>query len=184
MKSCKLVSMAALALCAGAQAAPTQWAGNGHYYDVVRDTLSWQNAMSAAAGSTHLGLQGYLVTLTSAAENSFVASLANGGLFWAAATDEVVEGIWRWAAGPEAGQLLSYTNWNSGEPNNSGDEDYLHVNWVNAGGWNDITASYQTPFYVIEYSGNPGQVPEPAVLGLALLGLGALATSRRRSRRR
>mgnify|MGYP003351135664 FL=1 len=41
-----------------------------------------------------------------------------------------------------------YTNWNGGEPNNSGNEDYTQ--FVSGGKWNDLgsSASYQ---YVIEF---------------------------------
>lgn len=170
-----------LALCAAAsaQAAPVQWAGNGHYYEAIRDTLTWDQARAAAAAMTHNGLQGYLITITSADENAFAAGLTNGVEFWAGATDAAVEGQWIWADGPEAGQALTYTNWNSGEPNNAGDEDYLHVNYATFAGWNDIPGTYGNPFYVVEF-GPSTQVPEPASLPAALAALALLAVARRR----
>ena len=91
-------------------AAPTQWAGNGHWYELVSTPLSFGDAVTEASTRTHLGLGGHLVTLTSADENAFVHGLTGGGAAWLGASDAAVEGEWRWLSGPEAGQLLTYTN--------------------------------------------------------------------------
>ncbi|NBW77221.1 MAG: hypothetical protein EBR34_15720 [Sphingomonadaceae bacterium] len=61
-----------------------------------------------------------------------------------ALTDEVVEGTWRWVTG----ETYSYSNWNSGEPNNSGNEDY--VQFVSNGKWNDLNNT-QSLAYVLEF---------------------------------
>ncbi len=49
------------------------------------------------------------------------------------------EGVWKWMTGPEVGLPFwngdvggsapagIYANWNNGEPNNAGDEDYAHI---------------------------------------------------------
>jgi hypothetical protein len=34
---------------------------------------------------------------------------------------KLTEGTWKWVTG----ETYSYTNWNSGEPNNAGNEDYV-----------------------------------------------------------
>ena len=59
-----------------------------------------------------------------------------------------------------------YSNWNgTNEPNQSGDEDYLHVtspNVGNVGSWNDLlndtpnSGDYQAKGYTVEYGGMPG----------------------------
>jgi len=67
---------------------------------------------------------------------------ARAKTLWIGATDTGVEGTWRWVDG----SLLNdgYTNWNSGEPNNVGNEDYafsygnLNGNSYRVNQWNDI----------------------------------------------
>jgi hypothetical protein len=86
---------------------------------------------------------GYLVTVTSAAENNFIFGLWPSG--WIGLTDEVNEGVWRWVTG----ETYSYTSWNPGEPNNAGNEDY--VQFVGGGKWNDLPNNISLP-YVIEFN--------------------------------
>ena len=46
---------------------------NGHYYQVVSDEgIEYADAKTAAEASTYKGLSGYLVTITSEAENDFL----------------------------------------------------------------------------------------------------------------
>lgn len=59
-------------------------------------------------------------------------SAYTGDSYWIGANDRAAEGQWVW----EDGQPLSYTRWNSGEPNNAGEEDCAHVSAAN--GWNDL----------------------------------------------
>ena len=110
---------------------------NGHSYYRSTGSATWTTARS---NCTAMG--GYLVTVTSSGENSFLFNLWPSG--WIGLTDEVTEGTWRWVTG----ETYSYSSWNGGEPNNSGNEDY--VQFVNGGKWNDLNNSSSLP-YVIEF---------------------------------
>jgi len=138
---------------------------NGHFYEFVSASgISWTAARDAAATRTLYGLQGYLATVTSANENSFIASkLAGQG--WMGASD-AAEGDWQWATGPESGTSFwsglsngnavngEYNNWSGGEPNNAGNEDYAH--FLVSGAWNDYPLSLSNiAGYVVEYGGMP-----------------------------
>ena len=170
--------------------------GNGHWYAFINTAVDWHGARAAALASSHLGMQGYLATITSVAENSFVsAAVAGSILAWAGASDAAVEGQWRWIDGPEAGLLfwsggvggtaVGNAIWNGGEPNNvGGGEDYLQLNWSSQR-WNDHggpgVGIGQRNAYVIEYSTVSMPVPEPMTLALVL---SALLASGGLSRRR
>ncbi len=181
-----------------ASAAPVQWSGNGHWYEYVNLDVDWHTARSNALASSYNGMRGYLVTITSAAEQSFLQNTFGSILAWAGGSDEWDstsendEGTWKWMDGPEAGQTfwddngahVTYANWAPGEPNNCcGGEDYLVYGWSN-GRWNDHGGpgnAYYRIGYIVEYSPNTSTVPEPA---LPLLLGGALAALGRRFRRR
>jgi hypothetical protein len=116
--------------------------GNGHWYRYVATRLTWPQADAAC-----IQARGHLVTLTSASENAFVNSIVAsrylaGGFQTATACEPSCD--WQWSNGEPWG----YTNWNSGEPNNAGNEDYLLVN-PGFPGWNDITT--ESIEYVIEW---------------------------------
>ena len=154
---------------------------NGHYYEFVSTSgITWDQAKIAAEAKTLYGLNGYLVTITSATENALMVSMA-GGNGWIGASDATSEGIWKWVTGPEAGTQFwtgdtsagtsvtsnsgsvyngQYANWASGEPNNSGDEDVAHFYYsdTNAGEWNDFTSTNTSSItgYIVEYGGLSG----------------------------
>jgi N-acetylneuraminic acid mutarotase len=147
----------------------------GHYYEfVATPNLTWTQARAAAASRTYNGLQGYLATITSAAETDLLKG-RNPDNIWFGAADDLVEGEWRWKTGPEAGQLFyqgngttggatvagRYSNWSANEPNDfknqfrpSG-EDYAHM-YGNSGQWNDLSdnaGGSATSGYFVEYGG-------------------------------
>ena len=91
------------------------YSGNGHYYEVVNETVTWTAAKAAAEASTLYGLTGYLVTITSAAENTFVSSKISANA-WMGASDDgnytsnthaTTEGAWEWVSGPENGKTFT-----------------------------------------------------------------------------
>lgn len=110
---------------------------NGHSYYRSTGLAFWS---AAKAACDNMG--GHLVTITSQAENNFIFGLWPSG--WIGLTDEVTEGVWRWVTG----EAYSYTSWNSGEPNNAGNEDY--VQFVGGGKWNDLPNGVNLP-YVLEF---------------------------------
>jgi hypothetical protein len=111
---------------------------NGHSYYRSTGSATWTTARSNC-----VSMGGYLVTITTSAEQSFIFNIWPSG--WIGLTDEVNEGTWRWVTG----ETYSYTNWNSGEPNNAGNEDY--VQFVSNGRWNDLPNNVSLP-YVLEFN--------------------------------
>ena len=92
------------------------FSGNAHYYEIVQSNgIDWDDAKTAAEASTYEGLTGYLVTITSAAENSFVSGKINKNA-WMGASDNssytsnthaTTEGTWEWVTGPENGKTFT-----------------------------------------------------------------------------
>ena len=109
---------------------------NGHSYYRSTGSMTWTDARQACAN-----MGGYLVTVTTSAENNFIFNLWPSG--WIGLTDEVSEGTWRWVTG----EPYTWGNWNPGEPNNAGNEDY--VQFVGNGKWNDLPNT-SLP-YVLEF---------------------------------
>ena len=67
------------------------FSGNGHYYEIVEsEEIEWADALAAAEASTLYGLTGYLVTITSSAENDFIFSKINKMLGWVDPTTAII----------------------------------------------------------------------------------------------
>lgn len=123
-----------------AQMPQTSYQGNTYGIYLQKQDLSWTEA---EAYCEEMG--GHLATITSAEEQSVVASLMNmvngGDSFWIGATDVDQEGEWSWVTGEKFG----YTNWGPGQPDSAywNSEDYLGFmkvkhGWGDFGEWNDF----------------------------------------------
>lgn len=121
---------------------------NEHYYGLSVNTKTWTEAKADCEANG-----GHLVTIADKAEQLTVQKLFSydsSTTAWIGATDEENEGEWTWCTGEE----FSYTNWNSGEPNNSdGDEDYAGI-YIDDFKWNDWGSS-QTLKYICEWEELP-----------------------------
>jgi FG-GAP-like repeat len=145
---------------------------NGHFYEFVRfnssDNITWTNSRSVASNRNYLGLTGYLATITSAREQTFIATRVDGN-GWIGASDATTADDWRWVTGPEGrannntgtpfwsggtraqgGAVVnnSYAEWQTNEPNNvDNNESYGHIignanaypnDSTAVGKWNDL----------------------------------------------
>lgn len=102
---------------------------NGHFYEKSASATSWITGYNNAKVTSYFGRQAYMVTTTSAAENSLVASYSQS---WLGSSDDYnyintavgytkytqqgsssgtsstgSEGFWHWVTGPEKGTLFS-----------------------------------------------------------------------------
>jgi hypothetical protein len=178
-----LVGGVALLWCAAAQGAPKSvlydpGTQTYHTFQVIQtpdpgDT--WANAFADAPNQSYNGYAGHLATIRSSAENDAATEIMRlvingGGLSWIGATDEAVEGDWRWVAddtnggtpdafwaGLDAGNGGlpvggKYNNWNGGEPNDAGGEDYADTRGPpNGRSWADLNATTGRGEYIVEF---------------------------------
>jgi hypothetical protein len=93
-----------------------------------------------------------LVTITSLQEWSDIRaaippSILEGKVIWIGATDSRIEGQWEWVTGEP---WSSYLNWRAGEPNNTGDEDFLELTQLSGSPWNDSSLETTRNYYLLE----------------------------------
>jgi uncharacterized repeat protein (TIGR01451 family)/uncharacterized repeat protein (TIGR02543 family) len=174
------------------------FSGNGHFYEFVSSPgITWDAASTAASARRYFGLQGYLATVTSAAENAFIAGKLTGEGWMGLSTGSTsIPRTWSWVTGPEAGTAIftqtnqcpsaggtggggiaiggNFTNWASGEPNNCISETKGH--FLVGGQWNDYSPTNGSiQGYVVEYGGMAGD-PTPVLSGVKALQVNGIDT--------
>ena len=117
--------------------------GNHKYYG-SNYQLTWTEASDYLDGFTGA----HLATITSQAENDFISGEWASG--WIGFNDVEEEGNWVWVTG----ENVTYTNWASGEPNNSGEEHYAEI--FLDGTWNDLPNDMHTFIAEVEEGGSTG----------------------------
>jgi hypothetical protein len=119
----------------------TFYSRNGHSYEVIDQTMIWANARSDCERRG-----GYLATITSSEEQSFIMELlsrtGNKSLYWLGGYREGSN--WKWVTNESS----NYRNWMSGKPDNFNNrEDKLLIirltpSWGGSlGQWDDINNS-------------------------------------------
>ena len=127
---------------------------DGTIYAVTKETMNWDDARAMAQEQG-----GDLATIHTEAENELIAELLNGETGWLGGSDdgnriigafETVasssEDGWRWIDSSE----FVYENWHgTNEPNDSGTEDCLQMNYSShtEGSWNDQSCA--NDFYAV-----------------------------------
>lgn len=116
-----------------------------HSYQLISTKMSWVDAKAYCES-----LGGHLVTITSQAEQNFVCEnfTKKYGAAMIGLSDAANEGDWKWVTG----EAFSFSNWDSGEPNNEGNEDYVLMN--SDGTWNDGHLEREKWIFICEWDSN------------------------------
>jgi hypothetical protein len=136
--------------------------GNGHWYAVVPRLMSWPEADSVARTIPRRDMQGYLATVTSAAENDFIRNRVISGVVQPSYHDELwlggteIDGMWSWITR----EPFVYTNWAGGRLDNFGIETALAMWGTNTtdvrrvpGTWNNSLPERIGMYGIIEWGG-------------------------------
>ncbi len=123
-----------------------------NFYEVVNTAVTWTEAFNAAAAKSYNGVNGHLVTVSSAGEQAFLTNLTKYAVstgwdnqsIWLAASDASAEGVWKWVAGPEAGQQFWSGN-ATGAPTNGSFNAWITDYLQNENGDGGINGVWSNP---------------------------------------
>ena len=124
-----------------------EFSWNGHRYEVISESLSWEQAKTRCES-----LGGHLATITSQAEQEFIAGLlVESGTYWIGARSDE-SGFWHWVTDEPFER--QYQNYASGQPDGSG----MYLMMDSSGKWDDVQSG--TRGFVCEYDDEPEEVRE------------------------
>ena len=116
----------------------TKYEFNGNTYAFVENEMLWNEAREVCEK-----LGGHLTYINSEAEQEFITEITKNYYTALGGWDELSEGEWTWLDGSE----MTFTNWRSGEPNNSyPHQNHLYINYSSAGKWDDGYDNRMAPF--------------------------------------
>jgi len=92
----------------------------GHRYKVIRDRMDWNEARAACEK-----MGGHLACAETKEEIDFLKKIAGGRRLWVGASDEQVEGAWRWINGGNVPMDNSF--WEDREPNGGREQNYATI---------------------------------------------------------
>ena len=137
---------------------------NNHYYYLSNQKYSYWDAYYHVRS---IDTSFRLVSIHSYEENMFIVSKEKRILvydfpLWIGGTDTTIEGQYVW----DDGSPFDYTNWCSGEPNNSYEsgEDYIMMNYGGPGLWNDATNTGDDIFHYVFKVKKPETPPVPPLI--------------------
>jgi len=154
---------------------------NGTTYHLIAKDVSLTPQTWGEAEAFAVSLGGNLVSINSASENNFLfnnfgdSDPENFGV-WIGLTDADSEGNFAWSSG----DLLGYENWWPGQPDNSGNQDFVYMIdpdnpfFIGASGqWDD--GKSPRAYGIAEITG----VPEPSSIVFFLAAVSGLLRRRR-----
>lgn len=116
--------------------------GDNRYYYFFSHKLDWASAQEVCARHA-----AHLVTITSRAEDTFVArlipELGNYDRVWIGLSDAANHGQWLWITG----EPLKYTNWAKRQPDNlRGNQHHAQIGFAGTKQWSDGDGTGKHPF--------------------------------------
>ncbi len=109
----------------------------GHQYYCSVGAGNWQQGQVMA---NNIG--GYLACINDAAENATIANFLQGQNAYIGFTDRASEGNYQWVSGDP----IAYTNWETNQPNNLNNQDYVQI--LSNGKWDDINGTTPKEFII------------------------------------
>jgi len=137
--------------------------GDVHYQFYGPGQLYFNEAENFASSLSHNGEKGRLLTfgckLQEGKISEWISSVASDAAVWLGASDQDVEGVWKWSNGNLLDQ--GYSNWNENEPNNA-DNDEDCASFKPDSGWNDVSCQNAAQI-IIEFGPSPARICESAL---------------------
>ncbi|MEO8350943.1 MAG: C-type lectin domain-containing protein [Chthoniobacteraceae bacterium] len=112
---------------------------NGKWYRVYLKQTTWSVARNKCKT-----LGGQLAVVPDESTHVFLKELNRDAGLWLGATDDKIEGVWRWVDGTE----MDFKGWERGEPDGGRAENYL---LLFRGGWHDVSASHRASGFICEW---------------------------------